>query len=94
MPRGLSRSIVVGAALIAAVALGACRDTGNAEGKLFEISGKIFVFNYRLARATYVVTLRPLQPMGEGQVAVASFQNPPAARLWWSSRRCGQSSTR
>lgn len=77
MPRGFSRSIVVGAALIAAVALGACRDTGkDGEGRLFEISGKIFVFNYRLARATYVVTLRPLQPMGEGQVAVASFQDP------------------
>ena len=76
MLRGLSRSIVVGAALIAAVALGACRDTGSSEGKLFEISGKIFVFNYRLARATYVVTLRPLQPMAEGQVAVASFQDP------------------
>lgn len=77
MLRRISRSVVVGAMLIAAVALGACRDTGkDGEGKLFEVSGKIFVFNYRLARATYVVTLRPLQPMGEGQVAVASFQNP------------------
>lgn len=77
MLKRFSRSIVVGAALIAAAALGACRDTGKeSEGRLFEISGKIFVFNYRLARATYVVTLRPLQPMGEGQVAVASFQNP------------------
>ena len=45
MPKGLSRSIIVGAALIAAVALGACRDTGNDDCKLFEISGKIFVFN-------------------------------------------------
>ena len=76
MPRRLSRSILLSAALAAAMALGACRDTGKGEGKLFEVSGKIFVFNYRLARATYVVTLRPLQPMGEGQVAVASFQNP------------------
>ncbi|MCA0048956.1 hypothetical protein LB577_18715 [Mesorhizobium sp. B283B1A] len=77
MLRRISRSVVVGAMLIAAVAIGACRDTGkDGEGKLFEVSGKIFVFNYRLARATYVVTLRPLQPMGEGQVAVASFQNP------------------
>ncbi|KRB25949.1 hypothetical protein ASE05_08260 [Mesorhizobium sp. Root172] len=75
MPRGFSRALVAGAILIAAAALGGCRDTGG-EGKLFEVSGKIFVFNYRLARATYVVTLRPLQPMGEGQVAVASFQNP------------------
>lgn len=77
MLRRFSRSIVVGAVLIAAAALGACRDTGKeSDGRLFEISGKIFVFNYRLARATYVVTLRPLQPMGEGQVAVASFQDP------------------
>ncbi|AEH84816.1 hypothetical protein [Mesorhizobium opportunistum] len=77
MLRRISRSVVVGAMLIAAAALGACRDTGkDGEGKLFEVSGKIFVFNYRLARATYVVTLRPLRPMGEGQVAVASFQNP------------------
>jgi len=77
MPRYLSRSILACIALATAVALGACRDTGKeGEGKLFEISGKLFVFNYRLARATYVVTLRPLQPMGEGQVAVASFQNP------------------
>jgi len=75
MPRVVFRSILVGAALTAAVALGACRDSGG-DGKLFEVSGRVGVFNYRLARATYVVTLRPLQPMGEGQVAVASFQNP------------------
>ncbi|TRC95086.1 hypothetical protein FJV76_17400 [Mesorhizobium sp. WSM4303] len=75
MPRVFFRSILVGAALTAAAVLGACRDTGG-DGKLFEVSGKVVVFNYRLARATYIVTLRPLQPMGEGQVAVASFQNP------------------
>lgn len=77
MSRKILRSIVVGAALVAATALGACRDTGtDGEGRLFEISGKLFIFNYRLARATYVVTLRPLRPMEEGQVVVASFQNP------------------
>jgi hypothetical protein len=77
MSRKILRLIVVGAGLVAATALGACRDTGkDSEGRLFEISGKLVVFNYRLARATFVVTLKPLQPMGEGQVAVASFQNP------------------
>jgi hypothetical protein len=77
MFEGFSRSMVAGAVLAAVVGLGACRDTGkDSEAKLFEISGKIFVFNYRIARATYVVTLRPLRPMGEGQVVVASFQNP------------------
>ncbi|MER8482789.1 hypothetical protein [Mesorhizobium sp. M1322] len=77
MSKKILRLIVVGAGLVAATVLGACRDTGkDSEGRLFEISGKLVVFNYRLARATFVVTLRPLQPMGEGQAAVASFQNP------------------
>ncbi|RWE03820.1 hypothetical protein [Mesorhizobium sp.] len=68
------RSIALGAALIAAAALGACRDTGKEQ--LFAISGKLFEFNYRLGIATYVITLRPLRPMAEGQVAVVNFQNP------------------
>jgi len=55
--------------------LGACRESGGKED-FFVISGKLFEFNYRLAQATYVVTLKPLKPMIEGQVAVASFQNP------------------
>jgi hypothetical protein len=77
MSRKILSLIVAGAMLVAAATLGACRDTGKeGEGRLFEISGKLVVFNYRLARATFVVTLRPLQPMEEGQVAVASFQNP------------------
>ncbi|MFD9902073.1 hypothetical protein ACHMW4_09125 [Mesorhizobium sp. UC22_110] len=54
--------------------LGACRQ--SEEGQYFEVSGRLFEFNYRLARATYVVTLNPLRPMEDGQVAVASFENP------------------
>ncbi|WP_189375088.1 MULTISPECIES: hypothetical protein [unclassified Mesorhizobium] len=74
MFRKNSRSMVFGAALLAVAALGACRDSGKEQ--LFAISGKLFEFNYRLGIATYVVTLNPLRPMGEGQVAVVSFQNP------------------
>jgi hypothetical protein len=74
MPSRFSRSIALGAALIAAITLGACRDTGK--DQLFAISGKLFEFNYRLAIATYVITLKPLRPMVDGQVAVVSFQNP------------------
>ncbi|MGX8010617.1 hypothetical protein ACVDG8_017470 [Mesorhizobium sp. ORM8.1] len=74
MPDRFSRSIALGLALIAAVTLGACRDTGK--DQLFAISGKLFEFNYRLAIATYVITLKPLRPMADGQVAVVSFQNP------------------
>jgi hypothetical protein len=64
-------------ALALAAMLGAagCRDTGE-EGEYFEISGKLFVFNYRVATATYLVTLNPLQPMREGQTVVATFQDP------------------
>jgi hypothetical protein len=57
------------------LALTACRDTGG-EGEYFEIKGKLFVFNYRLARATYYVVLTPLKPMREGETAVATFENP------------------
>jgi hypothetical protein len=74
MPSRFSRSIVLGLAMAAATALGACRDTGK--DQLFAISGKLFEFNYRLAIATYVITLKPLRPMVDGQVAVVSFQNP------------------
>jgi len=70
----LSRSALVGAAVIASLALGACRDTGK--DQLFAISGKLFEFNYRLGIATYVITLKPLRPMVDGQVAVVNFQNP------------------
>jgi hypothetical protein len=65
---------LVAAILASAVALGACRESGR-DG-LFEVSGRLFEFNYRLARATYVLTLNPLGPTPDGQVAVATFENP------------------
>lgn len=58
--------------LLPLLLLGACRDTGQ----LFEVTGRLVVFNYRVATVTYLVTLKPVQPIGEGQVAVASFENP------------------
>jgi hypothetical protein len=57
------------------LALAACRETGG-ESEYFEIDGKLFVFNYRVATATYRLNLKPLQPIGEGQTAVATFENP------------------
>lgn len=62
-------------ATVALLALGACRDSGG-EGEYFQISGKLFVFNYRVATATYLVNLTALQPMREGEIAVASFEDP------------------
>ncbi len=62
-------------ALTALLGVAACRESGG-EGEFFAVSGKLFVFNYRVATATYLVTLNPLQPMREGQTAVATFQDP------------------
>jgi hypothetical protein len=60
---------------VAALALASCRDSGN-DAEHFRIAGKLFVFNYRVATATYLVNLVPVQPPGEGETAVASFEDP------------------
>lgn len=57
------------------LALAGCRESGG-EGEYFELSGRLFVFNYRVATVQYLVTLRPLKPVGEGEVAIATFENP------------------
>ena len=44
--------LAIGIAL-ALLGLAACRESGG-EGELFQISGKLFVFNYRVATATYL----------------------------------------
>lgn len=69
------RSLILSALCAAALALGACRDTGG-EGEYFELAGRLFVFNYRVATATYLVNIRPLRPVEEGQTAVATFEDP------------------
>lgn len=65
-------AIALAAALLA---VSGCRDTGG-EGEFFEISGKLFIFNYRVATATYLVTLKPVRPVRDGDVAVATFEDP------------------
>lgn len=56
------------------LALAACqRET---ESKLVEFSGHIFVFNYRLSRANYVVTLNPIAELPKNGMAIASYDNP------------------
>ncbi len=60
---------------LSALALAACRDTGG-EGEYFELDGKLFVFNYRVATATYLVNIKPLRPVGDGETAVAQFEDP------------------
>jgi hypothetical protein len=61
-------------ALPLALLLAACqRETGPDPLKL---TGKMFVFNYRLAYATYLVTLEQTEPLPEGSIVKAEFENP------------------
>jgi hypothetical protein len=54
--------------------LAGCRE--NPADAYVEITGKIFIFNYRVATATYVVTLGKLRPIPEGTIVRTRFDNP------------------
>jgi hypothetical protein len=69
---GLLRVLVL---LAAGLAVASCRDTGG-EGEYYRLDGKIFVFNYRNATATYLVNIAPVKPPAEGEIAVVSFEDP------------------
>jgi len=58
---------------LAALTLAACQRETE---KLVEVSGHIFVFNYRVASATYLVTLKKTGPIPDGTVAIAKFDDP------------------
>ena len=67
----IGRLLVLGFATIALVS---CQR--EADEKLAELSGRMFVFNYRVATATYLITLRTTAPLPEGGHAEAQFENP------------------
>lgn len=75
MPERLGRTLSTVIFAAGLLALGACRDSGG-EGEHFAIAGKLFVFNYRVATATYLINLKPLRPVGEGETAIVTFENP------------------
>jgi hypothetical protein len=61
--------------LLALLALASgCRESGNEE--YLVLTGKVFIFNYRVATATYVVTLAKSKPVPDGSVVLAEFENP------------------
>ncbi|GLR58686.1 hypothetical protein [Rhizobium indigoferae] len=43
---------------------------------LVEVTGHLFVFNYRVASATYLLTLKKAGPIPDGSVIIAEFENP------------------
>ena len=51
-----------------------CREV--APESYVELTGRIFIFNYRVATATYVVTLNKLRPLPEGAIADTQFDDP------------------
>jgi hypothetical protein len=60
--------------IAAALLLTACQREEQRE--IVSVSGRMFVFNYRVATATYLVTLQPTAPISEGSSIEASFENP------------------
>lgn len=63
------------AALVVVLLLAAgCRDSGT--GDYLALSGQLFIFNYRVATATYVVTLAKIRPIPDGSRVVAEFEDP------------------
>lgn len=44
-----------------------------------KVSGRMFVFNYRVAIATYLVTLQRIAPIRDGSTLEATFENPAVA---------------
>lgn len=67
-------SLMALAAFAALAFLPACqREDVN---KPLKLSGKVFIFNYRVAQATYVITLARNGPLPEESFAVTQFENP------------------
>ncbi|OCP01381.1 MULTISPECIES: hypothetical protein [unclassified Ensifer] len=70
----MTRTIGIFAAVtLALLAAGCQRETGPDPLKL---TGKMFVFNYRLAYAVYTITLQKTEAVPEGSVVIATFENP------------------
>jgi hypothetical protein len=70
-----STRLILAAALLAVLTvLSACqRETGPDP---LQLTGKMFIFNYRLAYATYMITLVKTEPVADGSIVVATFENP------------------
>jgi hypothetical protein len=66
-----NRLITVMAA--AGLLLSACQRQAE---NMLEVTGHLFVFNYRVASATYLLTLKKTSPIPDGSKLVAEFENP------------------
>lgn len=75
----MNRLVFVLCLLFLGFASGGCREVKIDD--YFALSGRVFIFNYRIATATYVVTLDTLRPVPDGSIAIAAFENPAGGEL-------------
>ncbi len=69
------KAIVIGATLLMSLAsLAGCQREDTKEP--LKVSGKVFIFNYRVAQATYVVTLARNGPLPDPSFVETTFENP------------------
>jgi hypothetical protein len=52
----------------------ACRE--RQPEQYLELTGRVFIFNYRVATATYVVTFSKERPIPDGATLLMQFENP------------------
>ncbi len=65
---------MMSAGIIIVLSLAGCQRKDD-EGPT-QLTGRLFVFNYRVASATYMITLKKIAPIPEGTTAIAEFENP------------------
>jgi hypothetical protein len=70
------QELFVTIALAASLLLAACEESGD----YLEVAGGGFLFNYRLAEATWSIVLRPLRTLPEGSVVEATLENPAGGK--------------
>jgi hypothetical protein len=71
----MKRTTVLFIAILTVVsALSACQREKTEDW--FKLTGRIFVFNYRVSEASYMVTIEQQKPIPDGMTIVTQFQDP------------------
>ena len=69
----MKRRSIITAFAAAGLLLSACQRQAES---MLEVTGHLFVFNYRNASATYLLTMKKTAPIPDGSTIVAEFENP------------------
>ncbi|MFZ1815724.1 MAG: hypothetical protein WBO55_08520 [Rhizobiaceae bacterium] len=72
----MSRSQLLVMPVLAALLVLATACQREREAGPLELTGHLFVFNYRQAQATLLFTLQPMRPLDETLLVSVSFENP------------------